>query len=122
MKDTHLWTLKFDETGQISRIIHLKNNDHFEIVENDDSVINHPGKYIPEHFGKFIDFGNDSLELFPLSIENDPMTGNVPCLCIHRNSKGEQNDISIICPINDGESNKIITLFWNDDKLQAIIE
>lgn len=118
--------LRFDANGEMQVTINVKDKTRYTIVENDDTIIHQSGTCVPKHFGKFLKYGSDTIELFPLYLSNSEKKGIVTCLCIHKDQSGNEyvsieKDV-ILCPINDGAENKQITPYWDLENGKKVLK
>lgn len=113
-----LVTIRFTENGKLKPQINL-DTDKYEIVENDDTIINQNGQYIPKNIGKVIEFGEDKIEFFPLYLSNNAKKGTVTCIYKHT-APGMDPVIdvetgTVVIPIENGKRNREISTYWTGE-------
>lgn len=113
-----LVTARFTEDGKLKPQINL-DTDKYEIVENDDTIINQNGQYIPKNIGKVIELGEDKIEFFPLYLSNNAKKGTVTCIYKHT-APGMDPVIdvetgTVVIPIENGKRNREISTYWTGE-------
>ncbi len=77
-----LITGKFSKGKFISKVS-LDPKSEYAITEDDDEVINQNGKFFPKNFGKVVSIGEDTVEFFPLYLDNKEQSGETTCAYRH---------------------------------------
>lgn len=112
---TFLVTGRFSK-GKFTSKVSLDPKCEYVITEDDDEVINQNGKYFPNNFGKVVEIGEDTVEFFPLYIDNKEQSGETSCVYRHiapntEPEYGLSNGQTIIATTVN--QNRELVSYWN---------
>jgi hypothetical protein len=111
-------TGRFTDKG-FRAMITLDVNTEYLMIEDDDEYAVVRGKYLPKSFCKTVTLGPDKVELYPISLNNDEISGCVQCAYRHITPTSDiEVDISkdqFIITDSEGTNHQLFN-FWVDDK------